>query len=195
MVRAPSVIRYQAATPDARDTSRDRLTGLVRSSPFPSSRSRLLLFGRRSQRLRNLSACNPQALHHVGHADLVFNPLDVRQVIVSAIVIPALFATKRASNRQAIVAEKHIRPHQPVGGIDVSMNMSIELQWYASLYLRPCLNGRGERIRTSDPLVPNQVRYQTALRPELCVMRCRWRMRSVLLRLSGWPAGPLYRLG
>ena len=29
-------------------------------------------------------------------------------------------------------------------------------------------NGRGERIRTSDPLVPNQVRYQTALRPELC---------------------------
>ena len=29
------------------------------------------------------------------------------------------------------------------------------------------LNGRGERIRTSDPLVPNQVRYQTALRPEL----------------------------
>jgi hypothetical protein len=32
-------------------------------------------------------------------------------------------------------------------------------------------NGRGERIRTSDPLVPNQVRYQTALRPE-CVLRC-----------------------
>ena len=30
------------------------------------------------------------------------------------------------------------------------------------------LNGRGERIRTSDPLVPNQVRYQTALRPENC---------------------------
>ena len=29
------------------------------------------------------------------------------------------------------------------------------------------LNGRGERIRTSDPLVPNQVRYQTALRPEM----------------------------
>jgi hypothetical protein len=25
---------------------------------------------------------------------------------------------------------------------------------------------RGERIRTSDPLVPNQVRYQTAPRPE-----------------------------
>ena len=31
------------------------------------------------------------------------------------------------------------------------------------------LDGRGERIRTSDPLVPNQVRYQTALRPEHCL--------------------------
>ncbi len=26
-------------------------------------------------------------------------------------------------------------------------------------------NGRGERIRTFDPLVPNQVRYQAAPRP------------------------------
>ena len=52
------------------------------------------------------------------------------------------------------------------------------------LLKRQYLNGRGERIRTSDPLVPNQVRYQTALRPELCV-RCRWRMRSMLLRPSG----------
>ena len=32
------------------------------------------------------------------------------------------------------------------------------------------INGRGERIRTSDPLVPNQVRYQTALRPEPLVV-------------------------
>ena len=28
------------------------------------------------------------------------------------------------------------------------------------------INGRGERIRTSDPLLPKQVRYQTALRPD-----------------------------
>ncbi len=27
--------------------------------------------------------------------------------------------------------------------------------------------GRGEMIRTSDPLLPKQLRYQTALRPEL----------------------------
>ena len=28
------------------------------------------------------------------------------------------------------------------------------------------MNGRGERIRTFDPLVPNQMRYQAALRPD-----------------------------
>ena len=28
------------------------------------------------------------------------------------------------------------------------------------------LDGRGDRIRTYDPLVPNQMRYQTALRPD-----------------------------
>ena len=28
-------------------------------------------------------------------------------------------------------------------------------------------NGRGDWIRTNDPLLPKQVRYQTALRPEL----------------------------
>ncbi len=27
--------------------------------------------------------------------------------------------------------------------------------------------GRGERIRTFDPLVPNQMRYQAALHPDL----------------------------
>ena len=27
-------------------------------------------------------------------------------------------------------------------------------------------NGRGERIRTFDPLVPNQMRYQAALHPD-----------------------------
>ena len=30
-------------------------------------------------------------------------------------------------------------------------------------------NGRGERIRTSDPLLPKQVRYQAALRPDYVV--------------------------
>ena len=31
-------------------------------------------------------------------------------------------------------------------------------------------NGRGERIRTFDPLVPNQMRYQAALRPDLGIV-------------------------
>ncbi len=30
-------------------------------------------------------------------------------------------------------------------------------------------NGRGERIRTSDPLLPKQMRYQAALRPDLAL--------------------------
>ena len=30
--------------------------------------------------------------------------------------------------------------------------------------------GRGDRIRTYDPLVPNQMRYQTALRPDWCIL-------------------------
>jgi hypothetical protein len=33
-------------------------------------------------------------------------------------------------------------------------------------YKSAFLIGRGERIRTSDPLHPMQVRYQAALRPE-----------------------------
>jgi hypothetical protein len=37
----------------------------------------------------------------------------------------------------------------------------------ASAWFFRSRNGRGERIRTSDPLLPKQVRYQTALRPEL----------------------------
>ena len=28
-------------------------------------------------------------------------------------------------------------------------------------------NGRGDRIRTCDPLVPNQMRYQAALLPDM----------------------------
>ncbi len=30
----------------------------------------------------------------------------------------------------------------------------------------PFFNGRGGEIRTPDPLVPNQLRYQAALRPD-----------------------------
>ncbi len=33
-----------------------------------------------------------------------------------------------------------------------------------------CFCGRGDRIRTYDPLVPNQMRYQAALRPEATIV-------------------------
>jgi hypothetical protein len=56
------------------------------------------------------------------------------------------------------------------------------------------LNGRGERIRTSDPLVPNQVRYQTALRPECDAEWMPAEVRSVRLKALGELAGPLHRL-
>jgi hypothetical protein len=56
------------------------------------------------------------------------------------------------------------------------------------------LNGRGERIRTSDPLVPNQVRYQTALRPEYAAVSVNeWCVPCG--SSAGGLAGSLYRLG
>jgi hypothetical protein len=33
-----------------------------------------------------------------------------------------------------------------------------------------CFCGRGDRIRTYDPLVPNQMRYQAALRPDSSIV-------------------------
>ena len=42
------------------------------------------------------------------------------------------------------------------------------------------LCGRGERIRTFDPLVPNQMRYQAALRPDS--------EYSNRLQQGNWPA-------
>ena len=36
-----------------------------------------------------------------------------------------------------------------------------------------CFCGRGDRIRTYDPLVPNQMRYQAALRPDSIIVTCK----------------------
>ena len=44
---------------------------------------------------------------------------------------------------------------------------------------------RGDRIRTCDPLVPNQMRYRAALLPVLCCPKCdpdRIRTYDLLLR-------------
>jgi hypothetical protein len=38
--------------------------------------------------------------------------------------------------------------------------------------------GRGDRIRTYDPLVPNQMRYQAALRPDSNIVTRKWLLLS-----------------
>jgi hypothetical protein len=41
------------------------------------------------------------------------------------------------------------------------------------------MDGRGGGIRTPDPLVPNQMRYQTALRPDKVSLSHRPRLQSL----------------
>ncbi len=38
--------------------------------------------------------------------------------------------------------------------------------WFIAFRARSLKSGRGEKIRTSDPLYPKQVRYQAAPRPD-----------------------------
>ncbi len=40
--------------------------------------------------------------------------------------------------------------------------------WQRIAILRPAARNRGAQIRTEDPLLPKQVRYQTAPRPAKC---------------------------
>ena len=51
-------------------------------------------------------------------------------------------------------------------------------------------DGRGAQIRTGDPLVPNQVRYQTALHPDPRITRVFWLFKQAFkitkLELSGY---------
>ena len=43
---------------------------------------------------------------------------------------------------------------------------SADVSWVGRLQIRPQCNGRGGGIRTRDPLLPKQMRYQAALRPD-----------------------------
>jgi len=56
---------------------------------------------------------------------------------------------------------------------------------------RPKLkNGRGGGIRTPDPLVPNQMRYQTALRPDSYSLSHPLRLQGHNVRKIPWLPGP-----
>ena len=50
-------------------------------------------------------------------------------------------------------------------------------------------NGRGGGIRTPDPLVPNQMRYQAALRPDSAHYPTRTDQRSTRVKLTIIPPG------
>ena len=58
-------------------------------------------------------------------------------------------------------------------------------------------DGRGAQIRTGDPLLPKQVRYQAALHPDPRITRVFWQFKqafkSTKVELSGhfWTKGPL----
>ena len=49
-------------------------------------------------------------------------------------------------------------------------------------------DGRGERIRTSDPIVPNDVRYQAAPLPDSLILNSFF----VCLILQNVPTGPSF---
>ena len=51
--------------------------------------------------------------------------------------------------------------------------------------------GRGERIRTSDPLLPKQVRYQTAPRPEWALLEFLTPYRLMVCAIYVNDVGPL----
>jgi hypothetical protein len=76
-------------------------------------------------------------------------------------------------------------------GIEARANLLTEQKLLKAKRLK--VNGRGERIRTSDPLVPNQVRYQTALRPECVALNVDRKVRSVGLKRLGGLAGSPYQ--
>ncbi len=55
-----------------------------------------------------------------------------------------------------------------MGQIDIENNKKTRKHHCFRAFVGVCLTfGREDRIRTCDPLVPNQVRYRPALLPEL----------------------------
>jgi hypothetical protein len=67
------------------------------------------------------------------------------------------------------------RKHNPIGADGILARHSYKIDYSGRFrgFLKCCkllkINGRGERIRTSDPLVPNQVLYQAEPLPDMLV--------------------------
>ena len=57
---------------------------------------------------------------------------------------------------------------EPVAyGLEVRCSIQLSYRRSCHMAIVKKVNGRGEVIRTPDPLLPKQMRYQAALRPEL----------------------------
>ena len=65
----------------------------------------------------------------------------------------------RCSIQLSYWREKAVTSEQSPG------NAYLSIELLSSLVTVHCVDGRGEPIRTADPLRPRQVRYQAALRP------------------------------
>ena len=60
----------------------------------------------------------------------------------------------------------HYLGYTPMSGSQLRYKVFAGERLVALLSFGESLDGRGERIRTFDPLVPNQMRYQAALHPD-----------------------------
>ena len=74
-------------------------------------------------------------------------------------------ATIRCVNHFATIAMAGVAGIEPT--LTVLETAVLPLN-YTPTYL---INGREDRIRTCDPLVPNQVLYQAELLPEICTLQ------------------------
>ena len=69
--------------------------------------------------------------------------------------------------------------------------------WSEKFGMLQKLNGRGAQIRTEDPLLPKQVRYQAALRPDVLIIassKCKDRAVETRVVTSQVHAGHAARL-
>ncbi len=73
-----------------------------------------------------------------------------------AILSNCSFSCQRESHPEFMARQEGLEPST----YGLEGRCSIQLSYWRRTY------GRGDRIRTCDPLVPNQMRYQTALLPE-----------------------------